>query len=304
MYDYNNILVPLNLTTMDDAVIEYASEVCKLFKAENVHFLHVKRPSDIPKEIIEEYPQLLNPGKEERMETMKSRVSKAFKESTSTDVMYEIIEGKPFEVILEQVVKKNIDLVIVGRKTDARETRRLPINLTRKVPCSVLVVPEKSNYSISSILVSVDFSDFCKNALELAIDLAKANNMSLVHCLHVFRLPIGYSKTGKTEEEFTEIMKKNALRAFNLFISKLEVTNIEVSPIFMLDDKPEHAIQTTVEENKVDIVVLGTRGRSAGSGLLLGSVTESIILNTKVPLIAVKKKGTGLSLLKVILKYL
>jgi len=47
-------------------------------------------------------------------------------------------------------------------------------------------------------------------------------------------------------------------------------------------------------------VVVGARGRTAAVALVLGSVTERLIASTEIPLIAVKKKGTGLSLLDVL----
>jgi nucleotide-binding universal stress UspA family protein len=50
------------------------------------------------------------------------------------------------------------------------------------------------------------------------------------------------------------------------------------------------------EEQQVDLVAVGARGRTAAA-LLLGSITERLIRSTEIPLIAVKKKGTGLSLL-------
>jgi nucleotide-binding universal stress UspA family protein len=303
MYQYNNLLVPLNLTTMDDATINYASRICRMSKSETAHFLHVKRPSEVPIEILEEYPQLLNPGIEQRKKTMQERVSTKFKGSTETEISFDVIEGKPFETILDQILQKDIDLVIVGRKTEAKESRRLPINLARKAPCSVLIIPEKSENTISNILVSIDFSDFCVDAFEQSINLAEVNKIQMIHCLHVFQLPLGHYKTGKTHEEFTEIMMKNVMENYEYFISKIDLKGIEVKPIFMLHEKPVQAIQSVVEKNNIDMLVMGTRGRNAGAGILLGSVTEDVILNTKIPLMAVKKKGTGLSFLEVLLKY-
>lgn len=303
MYQYNNLLIPLNLTTMDDSTINYASRVCRMSKSEKAHFLHVKRPSEVPKEILEEYPQLLNPGIKQRKKTMQEHVSTNFIESPETEISFDVIEGKPFETILEQILQKEIDLVVVGRKKNAKKSRRLPINLARKAPCSVLVVPEKSENTISNILVPFDFSEFCVNAFEQAVNLALVNKIKVIHCLHVFQLPLGHYKTGKTHEEFTEIMMKNVKENYEYFIAKIDLKGIEVKPIFMLNENPAEAIQSVVEKNNIDMLVMGTRGRNAGAGILLGSVTEDIMLNTKIPLMAVKKKGTGLSFLEVLLKY-
>ncbi len=303
MYRYKNLLVPLNLTTTDEAAIRFSSQISLTSKSENAYFIHVKRPSEIPRQILDEYPQLLVPSEEERKQKMQSQVEVGF-QSQGTNTIFEVEEGTPLEVLLNQVVKKDIDLVVIGRKTDAKDTRRLPINLARKAPCSVLVVPENSKQTISNILVPIDFSEFAVNALEQAVDLASAHNISTIQCLNVFQLPTGYSKTGKSQGEFKEIMRKNALKDYERFVKKIDLKGVEVNPIFLNDDKPAQAIQSVVEKNQIDLLVLGTRGRNAGAGLLLGSVTEDIILNTRIPLMAVKKKGTGLSLLEVLLKHL
>lgn len=303
MYQYKNLLIPLNFTVIDDFVIKYASRVSEISKSEKAYFLHVKRPSEVPKEILEEYPQLLKPELEHRMKKMQVSVEKDFRGHPDTKTIFELKEGDPLEVLLEQIVKNDIDLVVVGRKADARETRHLPIKLARKAPCSTLVIPEESKNSIANVLVPIDFSDFSKNALELAVNLAFANSISAIHCLHIFQLPIGYYKTGKNQEEFTEIMKKNAKKDYTRFISNINLKGVEVKPIFMLHEKPAQAIQSMIEKNQIDMVVLGTRGRNAGAGLLLGSVTENIILSSQIPIFAVKKKGTGLSFLEVLLNY-
>jgi nucleotide-binding universal stress UspA family protein len=47
---------------------------------------------------------------------------------------------------------------------------------------------------------------------------------------------------------------------------------------------------------------MGARGRKAGAGVLLGSVTEHLIKTTTVPLMAVKEKGTGMGLLDALLR--
>ena len=234
---------------------------------------------------------------------MQDQVSKVFAGQTDAQAIFEVAEGKPLEVLLDQIVKKDIDLVVIGRKKAAKDTRRLPINLARKAPCSVLIVPEESDTAPSNILIPVDFSEFCKDALTQAIQLALANNISTLHILHVFKLPLGYYKTGNSQEEFTEIMRGNAKKDYEKFVSQIDLKGLRLAPIFIRHDKPSQVIEQVIEEKKIDLIVLGTRGRNAGAGLLLGSITEDVILNTRVPIMAVKQKGTGLLILEVLLKY-
>ncbi len=303
MYDYKNLLVPLNLTTIDDAAVRFAAQISQIFQSKRLHFLHVKRPSGIPQGILDEYPELVIPSIEERKQQMQAQIKATFKGHQETKIFFDVKEGRPLEVLLAQIAKRDIDLVVIGRKKDAVNTRRLPVNLARKAPCSVLVVPEKSDATLTKILTPIDFSEFCISALERSINLAVANDIATIHVLHVFQLPLGYYKTGKSQEEFTEIMTRNASRDFERFIKNIDLKGVSINPIFVRHEQPATVIQNVVEENGIDIVVLGTRGRKAGAGLLLGSVTEDVILKTTCSILAVKKKGTGLSFLEVLLKY-
>ncbi|XOV94906.1 MAG: universal stress protein [Bacteroidota bacterium] len=303
MYEYQNLLIPLNLTSMDDVVLKFASQISGMSNSEKAHFIHVKQPVDVPTEILEAYPEMISTDLKDRMSKLQKSVKTGFKGYSRTQTLFDVKEGRALETLIEQIAERDIDLVLVGRKKIATDTRKLPIKLAQKAPCSVLIIPEESGASILNILVPIDFSDYCANALEVAVNYAIANDISTIHCLHVFQLPIGYSKTGKSEEEFTEIMMKNARKSYDRFIKKVDLKGVKVKPEFMLHNRPAQVIQNQVEEKHIDMIILGTRGRSTGAGLLLGSVTENIILNTRVPIFAVKKKGTGLSVLEVLMKY-
>ena len=61
-------------------------------------------------------------------------------------------------------------------------------------------------------------------------------------------------------------------------------------------------IYADIKEHERYLVVIGARGRSAAAGVLLGSVAEHLIHTTTLPLLAVKKKGTGRSILDALLK--
>ena len=301
MYRYKNLSVALNLTDMDKAVIQYAAMISQMAKPEKVYYLHVTRNLNIPKKILEEYPQLLRPVDEFAVRKMKKTVKNCFDGHPQTKTVYDVVEGSPLEELLRQTTCKDIDLVLIGRKTDATETRRLPMKLARKAPCSVLVIPEGIKPSISNILVPIDFSEHSANAMDVAVAFATAKGISTIQCLHVYQLPVGYYKIGKSEEEFAAIMKKNARESYQKFISGIDLKSISVIPEFVLHKKPAKAIREVVEKEHIDMIVIGARGRSAAAGVLLGSVTEDLIFSTFVPLIAVKKKGTGMKFLQALI---
>jgi len=148
----------------------------------------------------------------------------------------------------------------------------------------------------------VDFSEISMDALEVAVALALAAELKEIHCLHVYNVPLGYYKTGKSYEEFAEIMKGHAEKNLQEFMKEVDLKGLTLTPIFKLEKKEYKGIEEVIEEHEIYLLVIGARGRRAGAGVMLGSVTEHLIRTTTIPLLAVKRKGTGMSLLEALLK--
>ncbi|MCH7660977.1 MAG: universal stress protein, partial [Euryarchaeota archaeon] len=55
----------------------------------------------------------------------------------------------------------------------------------------------------------------------------------------------------------------------------------------VLEGAPDETILDYVEENEIDIVVIGGRKRTPAGKLLFGSVTQSVILHADVPVTVV-----------------
>ena len=89
----------------------------------------------------------------------------------------------------------------------------------------------------------------------------------------------GYSKTGKSFEEFAQIMKENAQKDCDEFLSDVDTKGVEINPVYVLadsDDDYEHII-TSANASKADLIVVGAKGRTNLSAFFVGSVTEKLI---------------------------
>lgn len=300
---FKNILVALSLTEMDNPIIQYASIISRMANLESIHHVHVNRSLHIPDKIREKYPQL-QPLKEYSESTMQQKSIEHFENKEFDNLHFKAVEGNPLKELLSDIANKDIDLVLIGRKADIKGTRMLPVKIARKAPCSVLVVPEDVKPSIKKILVPIDFSENSLRAVDVALAFASSKPNLSIQFLHVYQLPIGYSKTGKTDIQFGEIMKSNAIKSYIEFIKKIDLKDVPNAVEFVLDDKPAKAIKRAIESDKIDLIVLGARGMSENAGILLGSVTENLLLTTNVPLIAVKKKGEGLKFLEALFRYI
>ncbi len=302
MHRYKRLLVVLNLDDQDRITIEYAAMVSRMAQSEKVYFLYVADDLDMPEFLRKEYPDLLPPVNEFARAQVKELVAKYFDGHPGSRKAYEIVEGLPLTEVLRLARQKQIDLVLTGQSIDQQVNVMLPVKIARKAPCSVLIVPEGFGLQIKNILVPVDFSEICVEALDVATVLASDLEVVGISLLHVYRVPVGYYKTGKTYETFGEIMKKHARKHYREFIDRCDLRGVTATPLFRLGHDPAKTINKVVYDQGIDLVVIGARGRSNDAAALLGSVTERVIRSARIPLMVVKKKGSGLRLLDALLE--
>jgi nucleotide-binding universal stress UspA family protein len=303
MYAYKRLLVGVSFAHQDGASIRYAAMISRLGKCEKVIFLHVASRVDIPEELLEQYPDLFQPVDEYAKHEMEALVKKYFDGDPETQINYEVVEGSPLIEFLRRAKEDDIDLIVMRKRREPTASGSLFEKVARKAPCSVLFVPEGTKAWYANILVPIDFSENSVDALDTAIAIASASSgIQEIHCLHVYSVPLGYYKTGKSYEEFAEIMKGHAEKKYQEFMKNIDLKGFTATPIFKLEKKEYKGIEEVIKEHEISLLVIGARGRKAGAGVLLGSVTEHLINTTTIPLLAVKKKGTGLGLLDALLK--
>jgi nucleotide-binding universal stress UspA family protein len=65
---------------------------------------------------------------------------------------------------------------------------------------------------------------------------------------------------------------------------------LKVRPV-VLNDKPHEGIVSMAEEEKVDMIVMGTHGRTGVSHLLMGSTAEKVVRAASCPVLTVKPRN-------------
>lgn len=84
-----------------------------------------------------------------------------------------------------------------------------------------------------------------------------------------------------------EAWEKQGYEAVNSVKSLGETKGINVEPI-LLEGSPSEELIRYAEEEKMDIVVMGTLGKTGLDKLLLGSVAEKMVRHSKVPVMVVR----------------
>ncbi len=142
--------------------------------------------------------------------------------------------------------------------------------------------------TIKKILCPVDHSEYSYLALKYAISLALKDEAKL-YLMHVIdsRLydtelyPLGPNKINEidTTKVHADLLKSLPEGTTDV----LEVETIVVKGI------PFHEIIKAAEEREVELIVIGTHGRTGLSHVMMGSVAEKVVRKAPCPVLTVRK---------------
>ncbi len=287
MKRFAHIVTHLSLQDSDASVLAWTSIVARLAGSRRVTLLHPWHPLEIPAELKERYPWLLQPGIEISRERLDQLCSLHLDLDPAVHVDRLVLEGSPLALHLQILADTDADLVICGR---TKEDWSLVEKLARKAPCSLLSVPADAPARFERVLVAVDHSQFSEGAVDVARAFALAGGAGLT-LFHAFEVPYGHERALITRETFVE-----GLRTYNeTRMAKLaeEVRARGIEPEIHLRESalPPAAIAAAVNAENHDLVVIGCRGRDAIYATLLGSTAEAILRECPAAVVAVKPKG-------------
>jgi nucleotide-binding universal stress UspA family protein len=306
MYQIKKLIVCLDQSSLDETIVRFASFIAKANQTKKIYFTNIIRNLNIPKEVLAEFPNLIENMVEERKAQMKDVVEKNFVKHDDIEFSYVVKEGQLSKKVLKLAHEKSADMILVGRKVTLPGTGVISQRLARRASCSLLIIPENSTPKINRLLVPSDFSDYSKDAMEEAVLIAeKYGKKTEIVCQNVFTVPSGYHFTGKSYKEFTTIMLMHAEINFKKFIRKIDTKNIQITPVYTQDedDDPVEDILAKAKEIQADAIIIGAKGRTAATALFIGSMAERLIqLNDEFPLLVTRPKGKNAGILDYILE--
>ena len=149
---------------------------------------------------------------------------------------------------------------------------------------------------INKILVPIDGSETAQNALKYAIDLARQTVSSIILLSVVDRSPYFGAPTIpsiSTQTHLLENMEDYLRQAAEAYVAEAEelcrTEGVESRKIIGAGH-PVEEILKAAENSKVDLIVMGSHGKSALGAALLGSVTIGLIHSeTKFPVLVVRR---------------
>ncbi|AKP52374.1 universal stress protein [Cyclobacterium amurskyense] len=306
MYQIKKIIVCLDQSEMDKTLVKFATFIAKSNQSKKIYFTNIIRNLSIPKDVLAEFPNLIDNMVEERKSQMKQVVKENQDPDFNISTAFIVREGQLSKKVLKLANEKSADLILVGKKTSIPGSGVISQRLARRASCSLLIVPENSQPKVKKILVPSDFSDYSKDALEEAIEITEKNDgKSEIVCQNVYSVPSGYHFTGKSYEEFSEIMLMHAQVNYKKFIRKIDTKGHTITPLYTRDedDDPVVDILNKAKEIEASIIIIGAKGRTAATALFIGSLAERLIqINNKVPLLVTRPKGKNAGIIEYILE--
>ncbi len=196
-------------------------------------------------------------------------------------------EGEAHERIVDLADAENCDLIIMGRRGLRPVERMLVGRVTARVighsQRDVLVVPNGTSVGWKTIVVATDGSTFSAIAADRAIAFAKSYGGEL-KVLSVVDVPTEFYAEAPAA---VEDLVKQAKAFVSDVKKKAEAAGVKAET-FVGEAEAYEAVNKLALDQKADMIVIGSHGRTGLRRLLMGSVAETVIGYATCPVLIVK----------------
>ena len=214
------------------------------------------------------------------------------------DTVTEVLRGKPYREIVDYAETRGVDLVVMpthGR----RGLERFLLGSTSERVVRLAGVPvltirpdddARVTHPYREVLVPTDGSDCANQALTLGVDVADAEGaaLHLLSAIAITALGVDVRTDIRMDllaESAHELLEEAATFADDAGVDPVAKA-VEYGPSI------HRAILTYIDEHDVDLVVVGTHGRTGFDRYVLGSVTEYLVRTSPIPVLTVRAPET------------
>ncbi len=146
---------------------------------------------------------------------------------------------------------------------------------------------------MKKILFPLDFSEVSFNAFRYALNFAKKINAEII-TLHVYQFPtIVYSDYDNflldnyNVYEWSEFENyKDEVPKLRAIAEEMQLEHVKICHVLKQGNVQESLLELANKEH-VDYIIMGTKGATGLKEVFLGTLTQSIMNNTKVPVLAI-----------------
>jgi len=210
-------------------------------------------------------------------------------EGVEIDVMVE--RGEPASLILEMVERTGSNLIVTGVARDETLGRALLgttiEKLLRTTNVPMLVVKSRPRGPYRNVVVATDFSEGSRCALETALELLPAAQVTLFHAF-------GVSFEGFIDDKMAarESAARQAMAECRSFLAATPAAAASGRSIATLCEygRVGALLEDLAQARGVDLVAVGTEGRGGIAGALLGSIAQRLLSDLPTDVLAVRRR--------------
>ena len=147
---------------------------------------------------------------------------------------------------------------------------------------------DNSKIQIRNILIPIDGSEYSINAAKYAIRIAKDEKAQLF-CIHVItpQIPYGYANTGKQHYEDIKEKVESWFDKVKAMAKTEDIADVKTEIFIDVKSVIESVIDYASLRN-IDLIVIGTRGRTGVKRFLMGSVANGVVQNAHCPVLLIR----------------
>lgn len=220
------------------------------------------------------------------------------------DINTTLLEGKASVEITRQVLREGHDLVLaITKGSTSRSSSSYGLTarkLLRNCPSALWLVSPDAGPKPKHICVCVDTSsdaavdkELNDKTLELGSSLSRFYN-SRLSIVHAWQMPDEALLSARLKPEQVERYvasdRRYRTKQLDRFLEGHDVESTD-EIVHMLKGNTAEVIPAFVTNNSVDLVVMGTIGRSGLTGMLMGNTAERLLERLECSILTVKPYG-------------
>lgn len=295
MTPFTNILIDVDTAASEHPALDRAVRLAEGLSARltlvDVMTVSPEARRDLPEAVVE----VIASRRRERLEAI-------VREVTSVPATSKHLVGRPGTVLVQEVLREGYDLLMRSHARGPgdqvpRPFGAIDMELLRRCPCPVYLVrpavPGRPSQVLGAVHASTD------DEVEQALNVRIAELTSLVA-----RLDAGTATLFQAWAPFAETMIRSyaSEEAFSSYVEEVRARtaadlerltrSLGASAAGLATTsrrgRPEDVIPAFVEEQGIDLVVMGTVARAGLSGWLIGNTAERVLRRLSCSVLAVK----------------
>lgn len=244
-----------------------------------------------------------------QLETMVSSMGKKLQLKTK------VLTRVAFLAIIREVLSQKIDLVIKTADEEGFMDKLFgssDMHMLRKCPCPVWLIKPSRKGQYRKIMAAVDFDPFedksedyviNKQILEMskALALSDFSELHIIHVWHAYGESSMRSGFVHQPEAYIKGYVDRVHAKHQYLLDKLvseivdkgaqEVTDYLKPKIHLIKGFARDMIPELVKEQQIDLMIMGTLGRTGIPGFLMGNTAETVLNRIDCSVLAVKPEG-------------